>query len=249
MLRQSQRFLKKNAPTILTCVGSVGVVVTAISAAKATPKAVRLLQEAKEEKGEKLTKLEKVKVAGPAYIPTVLFGAATIACVFGANVLNKQQQAALVSAYAMLDKSYKDYKNKVKELYGADADGKVKEEIAKDKYEETEVKPEDNKLLFYDSFSEQFFNATMEDVKDAETEINRIIVCDGGAFVNEFYDLLGIDTIPGGDQLGWSLCALSEMTWEPWLYFDHTKKTADDGKEYYIISMNVEPIMDFEDFY
>lgn len=249
MLRQSQRFLKKNAPTILTYVGSAGVVATAISAAKATPKAVRLLEAAKEEKGENLTKLEKVKVAGPAYIPTILFGAATIACVFGANVLNKQQQAALASAYAILDKSYKDYRAKVKEMYGDDADTEVKAEIAKDKYKEEDVKTEDDKLLFYDSFSERFFNATMEDVKDAETEINRIIICDGGAFVNEFYDLLGIPTVPGGDQLGWSVCALSEMTWEPWLYFDHTKKTMDDGKEYYVITMNLEPIMDFEDFY
>ena len=43
------RFLKRNASTILTCVGAVGVVATSVMAVKATPKALILLEKAKGE--------------------------------------------------------------------------------------------------------------------------------------------------------------------------------------------------------
>ena len=248
LLRASQKFWNRNGATILTYVGGVGVVVTAVMAAKSTPKALQLLEKAKEAKGEELTKFEVVKTAAPAYALTVVMGVSTIACVFGVNVLNKHQQAALMSAYAMLDTSYKDYRKKVGELYGEDADGKVKEEIAKDKYEETEVPKTEGKTLFYDDFSERFFESTITKVKEAEYEINHILAVDGGALLNEFYDMLDIPTVDYGDELGWSICMISEMTWTPWLEFWHDKKEMPDGREYYIVSMNVEPMMDFEDW-
>lgn len=101
------QFWHRNVSTVLTCLGSVGLVATTVLSIKATPKALQLIEEAKEEKGEELTKWEKVKVAGPKYIPTVLVGVSTLVCIFGANVLNKRQQASLISAYALLDESYK----------------------------------------------------------------------------------------------------------------------------------------------
>ena len=94
---QLPKFLTRNASTILTFIGAGGVIATSVIAVKATPGALKLLERAKEEKGEDLTTLEKVKVAGPAYIPAVVTGASTIACIFGANVLNKRNQASLMS--------------------------------------------------------------------------------------------------------------------------------------------------------
>jgi len=139
LVHQSTRFIKRDASTILTCVGGAGVVATSVMAVKATPKALMLLEAAKQEKGEELTTLETFKVAGPVYIPSVVMGVTTLACIFGANMLNKRQQASLMSAYALLDNSYKDYKKKVTELYGEQVDTKIKTEVAKDKYEEKEV--------------------------------------------------------------------------------------------------------------
>lgn len=43
-------FIKKNAGTILSVMGSIGVVATAITAARAAPKAIKLLDDAREEK-------------------------------------------------------------------------------------------------------------------------------------------------------------------------------------------------------
>ena len=109
LLNHAQKFVKRNAGTILTCAGGVGVVSTAVLAVKATPRAIELINKAKEEKQEELTNWDIVRIAGPAYIPTVITGTATLACIFGANMLSRRQQAALISAYALVDTKYKEY--------------------------------------------------------------------------------------------------------------------------------------------
>ena len=46
-------FAKRNASTVLTCLGGIGVVATSIMAVKAIPKALKLIEEAEREKGVK----------------------------------------------------------------------------------------------------------------------------------------------------------------------------------------------------
>lgn len=244
-VRSSKLFVKRNASTILTVTGGVGVVTTTILAVKATPIALKVLEEAKEEKGEELTKLEVVKVAGPAYIPSVLTGVGTLACIFGANVLSRRQQASLVSAYALLDQSYKEYIAKVDELYGEGSSDEIKEEIAKDKYKESDHEHEEP--LFYDEFSRQYFNSTIEKVQRAEYYINREIHMRGWADVNEFYEMLGADFIEGGESIGWSEGGNLARYWQGWIDFSHKKITMDDGLECHVITMFQEPYPNFED--
>lgn len=249
VLRQSKKFVKRNGATILTCVGGVGVVATSVLAVKATPKAMRLLEQAELEKGEKLTKYEIVKVAAPSYIPAIVVGASTITCIFGANVLNKRQQAALASAYALLDTSYKEYKKKLGELHGEDADAKIREELAKDKYKEDDVPEEedDGKTLFYDQYSERYFRATNETVLRAEYEINKILSEDCYASLNELYELLEIEPVELGDRVGWSAAQMYDMHWSSWIHFWHEKVVMDDGLECYILHVT-DPAIDFEDY-
>ena len=156
---KSKANFKHHAPTILTCLGAVGVVATAVLAVKATPKALEVLETAKDEKGEDLTMLEKIDVAGPLYFPAALTGVATLACIFGADVINKRRQAALLSAYTMLDRTYKGYKRKVRELYGEEADEKIQEEL------EQEELPEPSKVLFYDMHLDEYFESEVELVR------------------------------------------------------------------------------------
>ena len=249
LLQHSKLFVKRNGSTILTCAGGAGVVLTSVMAVKATPKAMRLLEAAKNEKGEELTKLETVKVAGPSYIPAVIAGVSTIACIFGANILNKRQQAALMSAYALLDSAYKDYQKKVEELYGEDANDQVKAEIAKDKYADDEVTlTDDNKQLFYDEFSGRYFESTTEDVIKAEYALNRRLAEFNGAYLNEFYEMLDIPAVDYGEYLGWSSSEIYDMQWSTWLDFAHKKVTMDDGLECYIISWSVDPTFRFEEY-
>lgn len=246
LVHRVKLFCSQNASTILTSVGGAGVVVTSVMAVRATPKALRLLDEAEKAKGEELTKLESVRIAGPVYIPSVLVGASTIACIFGANMLNKRKQAALMSAYALLDNSYKEYKKKVEELYGEDANARIREEIAKDKYDDISVEPD--KQLFYDEFSGRYFESTLADVLRAEYELNRYLSEWGGAYLNDLYELLDIPTTDYGDHLGWCACGMYEMYWSQWLDFEHQKIVLDDGLECTIISFLQEPIPGFEDY-
>lgn len=247
-LFKTKVFFKRNSSTVLTCIAGVGVVVTTVMAVKATPKALKLIEEAKEEKGDDLTKLETVVVAAPAYIPTMLVGVSTIACIFGANALNKRQQAALTSAYALLDNSYKEFRKKVDEMYGDGTVTEVKEEIAKDHYEEKPIHPSEGKQLFYDDYSGRMFESTMEDVLRAEYEINKLLATDTGAFLNEFYELLKIPTVEYGDYMGWSTWEMTESTWSSWLDFRHEKAVIDDDLECTMIIMSHEPIYDFYEY-
>lgn len=156
---------KSHIPTLLTCLGGIGVVATAVTAVKATPKAELLLRKAEIEKGEELTTIEKIKTAGHVYIPSIAIGAGTLICIFGANSLNKRQQASLISAYTMLENSYKQYKRKTKELYGEDADVEIVESISKDEFpEEQEPIFPDEKVWFMDCRTLNFFKARIEEV-------------------------------------------------------------------------------------
>ena len=248
------RFLKRNASTILTCVGAVGVVATSVMAVKATPKALTLIEKAKEEKGEKLTKWETVKVAGPTYIPATITGLATIACIFGSNIINKHQQAALMSAYALLDSQYKEYRTKVDELYGEEAGEKVREEIAKDKYTGDDTLSDDGEELFYDFYSGRFFNSTKENVLWAEYATNRALTVDGAVGLNEYYDFLGLAPRPEYEHIGWSCSQMFDMYWHPWIEFEYNDGVIDEdgreeaGVEYTLINMPLEPVMDYLDY-
>ena len=246
LIHGSKLFIKRNASTILTCVGGVGVVTTAVMSVKATPKALALLADAEEEKGEELNYVEKIKIAGPVFIPSILIGAGTLACIFGANVLNKRKQASLISAYTLLEASYKEYKNKVLELYGEEGAGEIRKEIAKDHYEETDIA--DDKQLFYDEFSQRYFESTLEDVLRAEYTFNRMISTEYGVFLNDFYDLIGLEEVDYGNYMGWMDTQLVEDTWYCWLDFIHTKVVMDDGLECTIITFGYEPVFDFENY-
>lgn len=249
LLHQSKKFLNRNGSTILTCLGGVGLIATSVMAVKATPKALLMAEEAKRDKGEELTKFELVKAAGPAYIPAVLTGVSTLACIFGANILNQRKQASLISAYALVDNSYKEYKKKVGELYGEEANERVKEEIAKDKYEETEIIVSGDKKLFYEEFSGRYFEATTEQVLRAEYEVNRMLEMEyGGLYLNEWFELLGLEATDYGNHLGWSTWYLSEVYWHNWIEFTHRKVVLDDGLECTIIEVIQEPIFDFENY-
>jgi hypothetical protein len=238
LLSQSTVFLRRNASTILTVVGGIGVVATAVMTAKETPKALALIEDAKEEKGEELTTWETVKVATPAYIPAIAIGASTLICVFGANLLNKRSQASLTSAYALIDNAYKEYKGKLKELYGEEAHNKIIDAIAVEKAEEMRVcnynltsycdlslaDGTSEPRLFYDEYSNRFFETTVEQVMNAEYHLNRNFVLRGFAYLNELYEFLGLEPTEYGSTVGWSIDDDGIF----WIDFNHRKALLDN---------------------
>ena len=240
-----QSFIKKNASTILSCMGVVGLITTTVLAVKATPKALSLLKEAKEEKGNELTKWEKINTAGIVYIPTALTGIATAACILGSNAISKCQQASLISAYALLDSSYKEYRKKTDELYGEEAGKQIRGEIAKDKYTVEDVSLDDDKELFYDFYSGRYFELTPDAVLRAEYETNRSMFVNYAVGLNEFYQLLGLKRLPEYESLGWSRDQIEEICGHPWIEFTHEEAIIDEGMKCTIICMPFSPFIGY----
>lgn len=243
------QIIKKHSSTILCLVAAGGVITTAVLAAKETPKAIQLLSKSKEENDE-LTKTDIVKAVAPAYIPAVISGVLTVTCIFGANVLNKKQQAAITSAYALLSSDYKRYSKKLKELYGEEAHKNILEALAAEKADKIPIYAQcccgeytlgfedidEEKVIFYDSYSERYFESTISQVLQAEYHLNRNFVIGGDVTLNDFYLFLGIDKVDDGDTVGWSV--LDGYTW---IDFSNMPSKLDDGTKYYIISAVFDP--------
>ena len=245
-------FLKKNSATILTVAAAAGVIITSVLSAKAAIKASRVLAHKEEENGEKLTLEETISLVWTIYIPPVVAGMSTIACVFGANILNKRQQASLASAYALIDNSYKEYKAKLKELYGEEAHNNIVDSIAAEKCDEAnisaggltsaytqEIESDAEPRLFYDEYSGRYFETTIEKVLLAEYHLNRNYILRGFARLNEFYEFLGLEPTDYGETVGWDIC--DEIYW---IDFNHRKAFIgddNDGFECYIIEMPYYP--------
>ena len=250
--------MRKHISTLLCIAATAGIAATAILTAKATPKAIALLDKAKEEKREELTATEKVVKAAPAYIPAAVTGVMTAACIFGANVLSIKQQASIASAYGILHANHGKYVGKVKELFGIKAHEQVMEAIAVEKADEKntiyvpgilgstslgtgEIKEE--KRLFYDAFSQRYFESTYGRVLDAEYNLNRNFALGEEVTVNDFYLFLGIDKIDCGDDLGWA-----DYNGEiGWIDFDNIVSKLDDGRECIMICMVFAPVT-FEEY-
>lgn len=224
-------WLKKASPTILTILGAAGTVATTVVAVKATPDALERKNVAQKEKGEeKLTLFEAVKAEAPAYIPAAAIGVGTIGCIFGANLLNQRQQAALTSAYALLDQTCRKYKDKVKSLFGEAGDRMVEKAVEQDdKNIEDDRPPWDEVQTFYFEPYGKFFERTMEQVFQAEYHINRNLMLMGHVTVNDFLDFLELDHVNGGDELGWNLYDGEAFYGYQWIDFTHRHFVTDDG--------------------
>lgn len=261
VLRRSGLYCRKYSPVALSCAASIGVIATAVMAVKATPEALNLIRadSRKNHDGDPYayTKKEAIASAWKCYVPAVAIGASTIVCIMGANALNRRQQAALTSAYALLNTSYKEYKEKLKELYGEEAHNAIIDSIVSEKCKDVNIsaagcwynstldfgegmEPEITRT-FYDSFSQRYFETTIAKVIEAEYHLNRNFMFKGVIPLNDFYEFLGLEKTDLGNIVGWS--SVNGDIY--WIDFNHHRITLEDGMEIYVIEMVFEPTADW----
>lgn len=226
------------------------MIATAVLAAKGASKAEERIFSAQDEKGEPLSAMETVAAAAPSYIPTALVGIGTIVCIFGANALNQRQQAMLMSAYAALESSYQEYRNKVETLCGPGTNDFVDRAIEREKQEELDDDPPwDRVQTFYIEGVDGFFERTMERVMQAEYLFNRNFILRGNATLNEFLGFLGLDPVANGDQIGWDEYIGETQYGYKWIDFNHRHYKTDDGLRVCAIDMPFGPHSLFEEEY
>lgn len=152
--------LKKHSPEILVAAGVVGTVVSAVMACKATTKIDVILDETKEQ----LNKIHEyssnpdmaekyntedakkdtvvvyahtgVKLA-KLYAPAVSLGVLSLGSILASNNILRKRNAALAAAYAVIDRSFKEYRDRVIERFGAEVDHQLRYNIKNEEIEET----------------------------------------------------------------------------------------------------------------
>ncbi len=243
--------LSKNtvAGLILSGISIVGFVATTILVAKETPKAIEALKKAEEEKMEPLTTFEKVQVAAPIYIPAAATGVLTIGCNIGAMVLTVTEISKLTAMYAVLDQSFKNYREHVNKLYGEDADLKVQQDISLEKHNETAIEASDGTVLVHEPITDTWFDVTVADIYYAEMHFNRNLQLRGYNDINELLEFLGQEPLPEYKNVGWT-CDMIQYLGYAWVDFYHNRVESDDpdAPEYIEFFYPLEPIADIEDF-
>lgn len=249
-LAKIRDFYTSNESKILTSIGIAGVIATAISSAMDTPKALKMLEEKdnykQEHYGYSLTRCEKVLAMLPGYLPTILIGTATMGCILGLYKTNERDKAALMSAYITLHQMHEDYRRKVKEVFGKEADEKIIYELRRDEILQSEYGNIFDTITFYDEYSDRYFDMSLYEFQRAEYDMNRMYNHLGEMSLNDFYEFLDLEPITNGDKLGWNAHKDWECAGFSWIQIFFAPKEKMNGKDVTPIKFNIEPAKDYK---
>ena len=238
--------VKKHSPEILIVAGVVGTVASAVMACKATTKLSMVLEEHKKDVNavHECSENEEIKAdysqedakkdltiiyaqtgvkLVKLYAPAIALGALSITSIVASNNILRKRNVALAAAYATVDKSFKEYRNRVVERFGEQVDKELKYDIKAKKFEETVKDPETGKekkvkstvnVANADSGYARFFDDTCKGYeKDTQYNLlmlrgqqqyaNDLLHARGYVFLNDVYDMLGIDRTKEGQIVGW----------------------------------------------
>ena len=239
--------VQKHSPEILMGVGVVGVVTSTVMACKATMKLNDILEESKETR-DKIKEVENnpkyedkyspadakkdlainyvqtgMKVA-KLYAPAVLLGGASLGCLLASNDILRKRNAALSAAYMTVDKSFKEYRNRVTERFGEEVEKEIRYGIKAEQIETTVVDEDGNETTvtetiktmdpnlysdyarFFDAASPYWQNDpeyNLMFLKAQQQYANDLLRAKGRLFLNDVYDMLGIEKTKAGQVVGW----------------------------------------------
>lgn len=218
------RFLTEHSPAILTATGATGLVITAYFTGKASFRAAQLIEE--EERSlllpggevDPLNGKEKFNLCWKLYIPALVSGSLSIAAIVGANRIGTRRAAAVTAAYAISERMYDEYRNKVVETIGKNKEQKLRDEIMQDRIDshplgdQQAIDTGGGKDLCYDPWNGRYFWCSMEAIKQAQNRVNYKVNQHFYASLSDFYDYLGLDRTKTSDDLGWGQDQQLELT-------------------------------------
>ncbi len=159
------------------------------------------------------------------YGPSVLLGLTSIGCILASNNIIHKRNVALSAAYTAIDTSFKGYRSRVIERFGESMDRELRYNIKTQEVKETVVDEETGKKKTvkstvsvvdpntYSDYARFFDEYCAGWTKDAEYNLmflrqqqnyaNELLKSRGHLFLNEVYDMLGIDRTKAGNIVGW----------------------------------------------
>lgn len=164
-----------------------------------------------------------VKVA-KLYAPAVIISAVSITSILKGHSILRKRNIALAAAYATLDKGFKEYRGRVVERFGKELDHELRYNIKAQEVEETVVdekgkeKTVKNTVEVADpnliSDYARFFDESCPDwskdpeynlvfLKKQQSYANDILKSRGYLYLNEVYDMLGMQKTKAGQVVGW----------------------------------------------
>ena len=165
--------------------------------------------------------LIQVKGAGRVlklYTPTIIVGALSVAALTGSHVILTQRNMAITAAYAALEKGYREYQQRVMDELGPDRERELRYETVeksvkttvdgKTKTVKTVVPSGKHSMYsrFFDEYNKNW-NATPEYnsmfLHSQQNWANELLQARGHVFLNEVYDMLGMDRSKAGQIVGW----------------------------------------------
>lgn len=244
---RAQKFVSDNSPAIMTGLGVTGTVVTALLAGQAGYKASLIINgDADTMSGRHLTNREIVENCWKLYIPAAAVGAATIACVIGANRVGARRAGALAAAYTLSEKAFLEYKSKVIEKIGEQKEQTVRDEIAQDRVNRNPSGGADifvtgaGEVLCYDSYTDRYFFSDMEKIRRAVNDINKQILHDMYASLGDFYQRIDLPRTEMSEEVGW--------TTDNTLDVNYSAALTDSGKPCIVLTFAVKPIRNYYKF-
>ena len=158
------------------------------------------------------------------YGPSLILGALSITSILASNNILRKRNVALAAAYATIDSSFKEYRSRVIERFGKDLDRELKYNIKAKEISETTVdengkettvtktvpvveseEPSDYARFFCEGCAGWTKDPEMNLVflKQQQNWANELLKTRGHLFLNEVYDMLGIERSKAGQVVGW----------------------------------------------
>lgn len=150
---------------------------------------------------------------GRLYAPAITVGVASVAALTGSHVTMTRRNASLMAAYAAVSKAYDDYRARVVAELGEEKELEVYHAVTKYEKEgdgEIQTVADPNSWSPY----ARFFDEACPNWEKS-SELNRLFVqcqqnyaneklrAQGHLFLNEVYDMLGLDRSAAGAVVGW----------------------------------------------
>lgn len=209
LLKSTGKFLSKHAPLIFTMMGGAGVVTTAVLAARSHSDAQRYVEHNITGPDEKLDWMQYVKETWRFYIPPVLSGGTTIACIFAAQTMNSRRQAVLAAIIAAGQETLQEYRDATRTVVGEKKEREIYDEIAQRHADATPGTAiailRNGDVLAKDTFTGQHFSSTVEKIRKAQNDIMEMVLfSEGYASFNDFARSAGIGQTAIGEEVGWN---------------------------------------------